>query len=220
MLLYADDTIILAESHEDLSHSLALFEEYCNQWKLKINISKTKIIVFSKRKYRGILNFKIYGNNIDVQDSYCYLGVHFNYNCSFVNARKKLFDQANKALYSLYRKLRNTSIPIEIQLKLFDALILPILTYAAEIWGFENIKNLEKMHLQFCKRVLKLRISTPNYMVYGELGRYPIEIHVKLRMISFWNKLLCNENKLSSIMIGLCFNFTILAILSSNGFLT
>ena len=35
-------------------------------------------------------------------------------------------------------------------------------------------------------------------MVYGELGRYLLEIRVKLRMVSSWTKLVKSENKLSS----------------------
>jgi hypothetical protein len=60
-----------------------------------------------------------------------------NYNGNFCTARKKLLDQANKALYALYRKIRNLPIPIDLQLKLFDSLITPILVYSCEVWGFE-----------------------------------------------------------------------------------
>jgi hypothetical protein len=49
-----------------------------------------------------------------------------------------LLDQANKALYALYRKIRNLAIPIDLLLKLFDSLITPILVYSCEVWGFEN----------------------------------------------------------------------------------
>jgi hypothetical protein len=85
-------------------------------------------------------------------DSYSYLGVIFNYNGNVCTARKKLLDQANKALYALYRKIRNLAIPIDLQLKLFDSLITPILVYSCEVWGFENKQGIEKMHLQYCKR--------------------------------------------------------------------
>ena len=61
------------------------------------------------------------------------------------------------------------------------------------------------MHLQYCKRILNLRSSTPNFMVYGEIGRFPVEIIIKLRMATSWNKMLCNNNKLSSIMYRLMF---------------
>jgi hypothetical protein len=38
-----------------------------------------------------------------------------------------LLDQANKAFYALFRKIRNLANPIDLQLKLFDSLITPIL---------------------------------------------------------------------------------------------
>jgi hypothetical protein len=46
-------------------------------------------------------------------------------------------------------------------------MVEPILLYGCEIWGFENLKVLEQVHLMFCKRILKVRSTTPNYMVYG-----------------------------------------------------
>jgi hypothetical protein len=58
--------------------------------------------------------------------------------------------------------------------------------------------------MQYSKRILNLRSSTPNFMVYGEIGRFPVEIIIKLRMATFWNKMLCNNNKLSSIMYRRC----------------
>jgi hypothetical protein len=57
-----------------------------------------------------------------------------------------------------------------LQLKLFDSLITPILVYSCEVWGFENKQGIEKMHLQYCKRILNLRSSTPNFVVFGEIG--------------------------------------------------
>ena len=56
-LLYADDTFILTESAEDLQAALNIFAEYCSEWKLSINVSKTKILVFSKRKYNNKKEF-------------------------------------------------------------------------------------------------------------------------------------------------------------------
>jgi hypothetical protein len=63
-----------------------------------------------------------------------------------VKAGAKLKNQARKALYCLYRKLRNISIPIDLQFKLFDTLMLPILTYGSEIWGLNIINNTQIKH--------------------------------------------------------------------------
>ena len=93
-------------------------------------------------------------------------------------------DQARKALYCL-QKIEKYIIPIDLQFKLFDTLILPILTYGCEIWGYENTKQLEKLHLQFCRNILGVRTTTPNFMTYRELGRTPIDILcIKLRIVN------------------------------------
>ena len=44
-LLYADDTIVLAESADDLQKALNSLHNYCNLWHIKVNASKTKIVV-------------------------------------------------------------------------------------------------------------------------------------------------------------------------------
>ena len=49
-LLYADDIIILSETEADMQYVLAIFEKYCHHWKLKINLQKTKVIIFCKIK--------------------------------------------------------------------------------------------------------------------------------------------------------------------------
>jgi hypothetical protein len=46
-------------------------------------------------------------------------------------------------------------------------MIKPILLYGCEVWGFGKNEVLERVHLKFCKILLNLKSSTPNYMVYG-----------------------------------------------------
>ena len=42
MLLYADDTILMSNNPTSLQKSLNDFVNYCQEWKLEINIDKTK----------------------------------------------------------------------------------------------------------------------------------------------------------------------------------
>jgi folylpolyglutamate synthase/dihydropteroate synthase len=66
-----------------------------------------------------------------------------NYNENFCTARKKITEQAHKALFAVYKKIRNISIPVDLQLKLFESLVSPILVYASEVWSFENKESIE-----------------------------------------------------------------------------
>ena len=63
-------------------------------------------------------------------------------NGNFLEAKRKLVNQAQKALCSLYKNISNQAIPTDLQLKLFDAMVEPILLYRCEIRGFENLKVL------------------------------------------------------------------------------
>jgi hypothetical protein len=66
---------------------------------------------------------------------------------------------------------------------------------------YENIDIIEKPHVKLCKLLLNLKTSTPNVMLYGELGRYPLNIRVKLNILSFWLTLIDGkQSKLSSLI--------------------
>jgi hypothetical protein len=84
-------------------------------------------------------------------------------------------------------------------------MIKPILLYGCEVWVLGKNEVLERVHLKFCKILLNLKSSTPNYMVDGELGRYPIDIDIKVRTISYWARLLSGKQAKQK-----CFHFIII----------
>jgi len=49
-LLYADDTNISSESVEGLQQALDALSDYCDKWSLRVNVDKTKIAIFSRKK--------------------------------------------------------------------------------------------------------------------------------------------------------------------------
>ena len=67
---------------------------------------------------------------------------------------------------------------------------MPILLYGCEVWGFTNTNMIDIVHNQFLRSISKLRKSTPVYMLYAELGRIPIEVCIKSRMIGYWISLI------------------------------
>ena len=53
-----------------------------------------------------------------------------------------------------------------------------------EVWGYENVDILEKVHTKFCKFIFGVSKYSHNMQVYGELGRYPLSIKIKQRMVA------------------------------------
>ena len=66
ILLYADDTVLFSESPNDLQEALTCFKDYCDTWKLKINVEKTKIMIFSKGNARQNYTFKIGNDDVEI----------------------------------------------------------------------------------------------------------------------------------------------------------
>jgi hypothetical protein len=51
-----------------------------------------------------------------------------------------------------------------------------ILNYSSEILGFTNDIPIERVNLQFCKRILGVKRTTQNDFVYGELSRTSLQV--------------------------------------------
>ena len=54
--------------------------KYSDKWGLKINVNKTKVCIFEKRKQAHNEEWKINGDKIEIVDNFCYLGAKFVYN--------------------------------------------------------------------------------------------------------------------------------------------
>lgn len=195
LLLYADDFTIFSETPEGLQDGLNLLRDYCKRWKLMVNTDKTKVVVFRKG---GILpkNMKFYYNDVEIQivNSFSYLGIVFTPGGSFSNAQSTLAGQAQKAIFKLNSYLYKfiDISPIHV-LDLFDKLVLPVLNYGAEVWGFHKANNIERVHLQFCKRLLGVKKTTQNNFIYGELGRISCYTQRLFIIIKYWLKIVNSE---------------------------
>ena len=89
-LLYEDDLILLSESEHGLQRCLDKLNVYAKKWQMRINIKKTKAIIFNKSGKIFRSEFKLGNQPIQVTDSYVYLGITFTPSGSFSLAQKKL----------------------------------------------------------------------------------------------------------------------------------
>ena len=61
VLMYADDTVILANNPQKLKCAIKALESYCEEWQIYVNCSKTKIVVFGERKSQERCNYELFG---------------------------------------------------------------------------------------------------------------------------------------------------------------
>ena len=161
ILLYADDTVIMADNPILFQKSLESLQTYCEKWKLTVSITKSKVMIFRKRKDTGKNVFYYDNQKLDIVHEFKYLGIVFNYNGTFVKHKKHVYDQGQKTMYALLRKIKLLHLPLDIQIGLFQNLVIPVLLYGCELYGYENIEIIERLQLKYLKYILGLKPSTP-----------------------------------------------------------
>lgn len=190
-LLYADDLVMISDSIGRVQSQINSLTQFCKSWGMKVNFNKTKVIVFKKG---GIVkqNEKLYyeGKQLEVVSQYKYLGLLFTPKLSWAKATKTLSLQAEKALFNFYKFNCNFKLPVTKAFQIFDKMILPILLYGSEIWGYTVRQDIEKVHLLFCKRLLGASTNTSDLAVLGETGRLPLHVHYYVRCIKYWLRIL------------------------------
>ena len=198
LLLYADDIVIFSSSPEGLQDGLNQLETYCKRWKLQVNTSKTKIMVFRKGgMLPRNLSFSFDNTVLEIVNKFTYLGIVFTTGGSFTETQNTLAGQARKALFLLEKYVyKFTTLTVSHMIDLFDKLILPILNYCSEVWGFIQANTVERVHLHFLKKLLGVKKSTQNDFIYGECSRTSLLAKRQYFIIKYWFKILqCSERK-------------------------
>ena len=122
---------------DDLQHLVKILEDWCVQNFMKVNIQKTKVVIFGKKTKtwrQARENCKVYlaGILIDVVSSYKYLGVYFDENLSFQAHISEACKKGRKAMGAIIGRLRSRGKPQFCTLMhLFRTCVLPVMTYGS-----------------------------------------------------------------------------------------
>lgn len=153
-------------------------------------MEKTKIVIF--RKGGRIDNNFIWtfeGKEIEIVNTFNYLGVVFSSGGSFSHATKTLSGKGIRAMNTLFQVTNGMNVPVNIMFNLFDAYVLSILNHSCEVWGFLKAEDIERVHRKFCKWLLNVKMTTNTLSLYSELGRFPLYINRYVRIVKHWLKL-------------------------------
>ena len=213
-LLYADDLVLLSQSEEGLQKSVDWLNRFCEEWKLTVNMDKTKIVVFNKAGKLVQTNVKL--NKVKIGDSkvYKYLGIQFTSSGKFGPAKNDLLQRGYKAMYKLTSMFKNVQPNFHTNMHLFDHVVNPVLMYGSEIWGdslfvkndnmYNALKNdiIEKCHLKFCRFVIGVGKKAPNLGIYGDSGRYPITVSSAISFVKYWHRISNMNDVTNSLLVS------------------
>jgi Reverse transcriptase (RNA-dependent DNA polymerase) len=146
-LRYADDTVIIADSLEDLQHLVELISIFCKRYGLEMNLKKTKVIATSKNQNtnHNRPSININNDNLEWVSSYKYLGTLVTETAEHTKEIKCRIEVARNAFIKMNKILSSRDITLELRTRMLKCYILSILLYAMEAWTLksENMKNIE-----------------------------------------------------------------------------
>ena len=197
LLLFADDVVLLSDTPVGLQNQLDNLKSSSESMGLNINMSKSKVMVFRLGGHLAAHErWHLGGEKLEVVNEYNYLGYKLSTKLSSSVALASLSMKGKTAVVQAMRPLKRLKcLSPNVIFQVFDVQIQPILLYGAEIWGASKCEEIEKIHLYMLKSFLNVPSRTPNLMIYGDTGRYPLYVQAILRCVKYWLRILGMDSK-------------------------
>ena len=205
-LLFMDDITLLAESEIELIEILHHTNIFLNKWHLKINPSKSGIIIFNNNhKKKTTEKYKIGNNIINVVNKYKFLGEFLTNDLSLSCHISEKSNMVEGLLQNCIFVASNnilSQIKLQTLLKLYKSCIVPALIYGCETWipTAEETSKLIQVQLSTIRRIIKIPVSTPLVSIYIETGELPINLEIEKRQLNYLWVLLNAEDQSNDLL--------------------
>ena len=166
---YADDTVLIADSEENLQRLLDITIKKSEEMGLTLNVKKTECMVISKKAIAPSCNLQ---TQRTANKTSKYLGYMITSDGKCITEMKKRIATAKDAFQKLSLILKNRNISMTTKFRVVKTYTWSTLTYGCECWTItSNIeKKLEAAEMWFIRRMLRISWTEkkPNVNVLRE----------------------------------------------------
>jgi hypothetical protein len=180
-LIFADDTIVLADNKKCLAALLIRVQQWSDLNEMTFGVAKCGLMVFSSNVdgdgeslTRAVKDFRdksvwhIGGVAIPVVSRYTYLGMLFTNRLSLRAMVDARISAGDKSMYGISNFLKSATIPVHVKTMVLKGVVIPAYTYGCELWGMSNI-NTRRVQLRI-NRAMRWIIDAR-----GKVSSTPIE---------------------------------------------
>ena len=132
-LRYADDTILMAESEEELKSLLMKLKVESEKVGLKLNIQKTKIMASGP-----ITSWQIDGERVETVSDFIFLCSKITADGDCSHEIKRLLLLGRKVMTNLDSILKSRDITLLTKVHLVKAIVFPVVMYGCKSWTIKN----------------------------------------------------------------------------------
>ena len=152
-LRYADDTILMAESEEELKNLWMKVKEESEKVGLKLNIQKTKIMASGPTT-----SWEIDGETVETMSDFIILGSKITSDSDCSHEIKRHLLLARKIMTNLDSILKSRDITLPTKVHLVKAIVFPVVMYGCESWTVKKAEHrrIDTVELWCWRRLLRV----------------------------------------------------------------
>jgi exonuclease III len=164
---FADDQAMVASSNAGLQRIMNTLEETSEEYGMKINRKKTKVMRMSKYEGKRV-KIVINGEEIEQVHQFCYLGSLITEDCRCTAEIKRRIAMGKESFWNRGELLRG-KLKMDLKKRMIKSLVWSVALYGAETWtmGKAEVERLEAFEMWLWRRMAK--ISWEDYKTNEEV---------------------------------------------------
>ena len=135
-LRYADDTILMAESEEELKSLLMRVKEESKKFSLNLNMQKTKIMASGP-----ITSWEIDGETVETVADFILGGSKITADADCNHEIKRCLLLGRKVMTNLDSILKSSDTTLPTKVHLVKAMVFPVVMYGCESWTIKKAEH-------------------------------------------------------------------------------
>ena len=133
-LLFADDTVVVADSERKLCKLVTEFGRVCERRKLQVNVGKSKVVRCTRNEDGARLNVMLNGEALEEVDQFKYLGSVIAASGGVETDVHHRVNEGWKVLGALKRVMKNRRLGMNVKKVLYEKVVVPTVMYGSESW--------------------------------------------------------------------------------------
>lgn len=198
---YADDTVVFADSMEDLKQLMDRITASSMNYGLDINRDKTKFMVISKKCVPNRLcQLTLNIGPIERTNKYIYLGTIINDQWDPSQEVKCRIEKSRNVFIKMASVLKSRDLTLNTKMRLVRCYVFSVLLYGVEAWTLTeaSTKKLEAYEMWVYRRMLRVawKDHVTNLEVLMRMSKEKEILNtIKVRKLEYLGHIMRNENR-------------------------
>ena len=136
-LLFANDTVVVADSERKLCQLVTEFGRVCERRELRVNVGKSKVMRCTRNEHGARLNAMLNGEALEEVDQFKYLGSVIAANGGVETDVRHRVNEGCKVLGALKGVMKNRGLGMTVKKVLYEKVVVLTVMYGSESWGMK-----------------------------------------------------------------------------------